>query len=159
VPGLAELTHKPLFVLVERNPWLGVIGSDVPTVVLYEDGLAIFQRKNGDRVEAMQGHMAPAEARAFVDDAVKVGFLDLPRRTTLSSSTDQPTVEILLRSGTAWHLASAYGVDRNGRASDGRSDMVGPSSFVVVYQKGVAMNLPAAEPWRAEQIEVMLWDF
>jgi hypothetical protein len=37
--------------------------------------------------------------------------------------------------------------------------MVGPSSFVVVYQKGIAMNLPAAEPWRAEQIEVMLWDF
>src|SRR5689334_14251271 len=44
VPDLDKLTHKPMFVVTERNPWAMVIGSDVPTVALYEDGLLIYQR-------------------------------------------------------------------------------------------------------------------
>jgi hypothetical protein len=159
VPNLANLTHKPLFVLVERNPWLMVIGSDTPTVVLYEDGLAIYQQMNGDHAEAMKGHMAPAAARAFVDGAVQAGFLELPLHTMLSRGHDLPTVEILLRSGTAWHLASAYGMRRNGPASDGLSDREAPRALATVYEKALAIGIPGAQPWKADEIEVMLWDF
>ncbi|WP_373395804.1 hypothetical protein V8V91_14650 [Algoriphagus halophilus] len=34
----------PVVVLVETNPWLMVIGSDVPTIAIYESGNIVYKR-------------------------------------------------------------------------------------------------------------------
>src|SRR5689334_17565724 len=83
VPDLDKLVHKPLFVVTERDPWAMVIGSDVPTAVLYEDGLVLYQKIDGKRAEAMRGQWTPDQARSFVDELAKAGFLEVPLRESL----------------------------------------------------------------------------
>src|SRR3989339_1632257 len=41
---------KPIAVLLKTNPWLMVVGSDIPKIVIYEDGQVIYlkQKKGND---------------------------------------------------------------------------------------------------------------
>ena len=52
--GLAQNENKPskpypLVILIERNPWLAVTGSDSPTFALYETGLVVFLNREARR--------------------------------------------------------------------------------------------------------------
>ena len=35
---------NPVIALTETNPWLMVIGSDVPTIAIYESGYVVYKR-------------------------------------------------------------------------------------------------------------------
>ena len=39
-----EKYGQPIVVLIETDPWLMVIGSDVPTFSLYENGQIIYKK-------------------------------------------------------------------------------------------------------------------
>ncbi|OCB77669.1 hypothetical protein B0A79_11230 [Flavobacterium piscis] len=39
-----EKYGRPLIALIETDPWLMVIGSDVPTFALYENGQIIYKK-------------------------------------------------------------------------------------------------------------------
>src|SRR5262249_18316423 len=156
VPDLDKLAHKPMFVVTERDPWALVVGADVPTAALYEDGLVIYQRVRGEHAEAMRGQWTPREARSFVAEIIKAGFLELPLRGSLSSWTDQPTVEILLRSGKTWHLSSMYGMRRGDKQA---GDFEPPKAFAEAFSRATALEVRGAVPWKPDEIEVMLWDF
>jgi len=41
-----EKYGKPIVVLIETDPWLMVIGSDVPTFALYESGQIIYKKNS-----------------------------------------------------------------------------------------------------------------
>ena len=40
---------KPIVVLIQTNPWLSVIGSDIPIVAVYEDGQIIYQKRERNK--------------------------------------------------------------------------------------------------------------
>lgn len=157
VAGLDGLRHRPLIQLVERNPWLMVIGSDVPTFVLYEDGLVIFRKGDERRGEHMRADLGRAGAAALAGDIARSGFFDLPRSTSVAHATDQPTVQVLVRDGLRWHLASVYGIGRDGKALHGNEEAA--PAFTRTYRRLVTFDAPKAAPWNPEQIEVMLGDF
>src|SRR5947207_13395630 len=57
---------KPLAVWIQTDPWLGVIGSDVPRAVLYEDGELVFIKVAGRRTVSLRHRkVARAELDAF----------------------------------------------------------------------------------------------
>jgi len=37
---------RPIAIIIEQNPWLMVMGSDTPSMALYEDGTFIFTEKS-----------------------------------------------------------------------------------------------------------------
>jgi hypothetical protein len=147
VTGLAKLRHKPLVMLEERNPWLTVVGSDEPLLVVYDDGLVLHQR-DGSMIEA---HVPPAEVAALAHDLVAAGFDALASRYDCSQGTDQPTTTMLVRDGTRWKSTAARGVARSHPAA-----MPPPSAFVSAYEKTMAYE-PPGKPWVPEEIEIMLW--
>jgi hypothetical protein len=157
VPGLDALAHQPLVVLIERNPWLNVIGSDVPTLALYEDGLVIYHRVKDHHAEALQAQLGKGGAQAMATELVGLGFFELPLYASVAHATDQPTVDVYLRSGTRWHLASVYGIGRDGKATHGDGEPA--PAFARAYQRLATFEAPGAVPWKPEQIEVMLWGF
>jgi hypothetical protein len=144
-------------VLIEHNPWLMVVGSDVPTLVLYEDGLVIYHRVKERRAEPLQARLTPDRAQALAAELVDIGFFGLPLYKERTMGTDQPTVDIYLRSGTRWHLASVYGASRHDPAVYG-DGTPGPV-FSRAYHRLATFEADGAVPWKPEQIEVMLWDF
>ncbi|MDC0740091.1 hypothetical protein [Polyangium mundeleinium] len=156
--GLAKLDHKPLAVLRERNPWLMVLGSDVPTIVVYEDGLVVYHKLVGDKAEALTVNVGAEAARKLVEELATAEFMALPAQISVTDATDQPRVGIALRQGSQWKYASVEGITRNGKATAGETG-VAPAVFVRAYQRLANFHAPGATPWAPETIEIMLWDF
>lgn len=160
VPGLVALTEKPLVALWERDPWLAVIGSDVPTVVVYESGLVIKQAVQDKKLSRMQGRLTRASALALaarLDD----GLASSPARSTLTGITDQRTVELLVRGPRGWRDASCYGLSRTGETSHGAQYQLAPPppGFVAGYLELLRLEPPGASPWIPRELELMLWGF
>ena len=156
--GLSELEHKPLAVLRESNPWLMVIGSDVPTIVVYEDGLVVYQKLAGQKAEGLMVNVGPEAARALVSGLAPPDFMALPARMSVTAATDQPTVGIALRRGSQWKYASVNGLGRDGKAT-AASHGEAPVVFITAYRRLASFDAPGATPWEPESIEIMISDF
>ncbi|TKD12666.1 hypothetical protein [Polyangium fumosum] len=100
--GLAKLDPKPLVVLRERNPWLMVLGSDVPTIVVYEDGLVVYHKLVGNKAEALTANVGAEAAKKLGEELATADFMALPAQASVTAATDQPTVGIALRQGSQW---------------------------------------------------------
>jgi hypothetical protein len=147
-------TAEPLIVLFERNPWLDAVGSDFPTVVVYEDGRTLFVRGDRVKAEVMIGRIESRAAVSLRDEIVAAGFMDAPADTTCTRTTDQVTVEILVRRGVSWKMASAYGIGK-----DGRCEARPPKAFVDAYRRLQKVQGAGAKRFEPEEIEVMIWGF
>lgn len=80
--------------LVERDPWLMVIGADSPTFVLYSDGLVIFRNRNASASPYLHARLS-GEARDKLTRRLALdSLLDLKRSYRASELTDQPTNEL-----------------------------------------------------------------
>ncbi|MEB2312785.1 MAG: hypothetical protein OZ921_11665 [Sorangiineae bacterium] len=160
VPGLDGLAEKPLIALWERDPWLAVIGSDVPTVVVYESGLVIKQSVQGKTLSRVQGRLTRAAALALAA-RVDEGLAKSPASTTVTGVTDQRRVELLVRGTDGWREASCYGLSRTGKASHGEQLQLEPPppGFVAGYLELLELEPPGASPWIPQELEIMLWGF
>jgi hypothetical protein len=147
-------TAAPLIVLFERNPWLMSVGSDFPTLVVYEDGRALFVSGDRQKARVMNGHVDPRAAVSLRDELVAGGFMEAAADTTCSRATDQVTVEILVRRGASWKMASAYGIGKDG-SCEGRA----PKAFVEAYRRLQKLGPAGAKPFEPDEIEVMIWGF
>lgn len=159
VDGLDALTHKPLVVLTELDPWRTVIGSDVPTTVLYEDGTVVSHRGTGNATYAWTAR-APQAVNALARRIASSDVMTLPVRWSVLAATDQPTVRLLVRSGSRWKYTEVYGIRRDGKpAITNNAAPDAPSTFVDAYRALLDFEVDGAVPWTPEQIEIMLWDF
>ena len=73
VPGIEDLEHKPLLLLYEASG--GPEGGWAPSMILYEDGLAVVQRRfetaeGGHVPMSLIGHVSAEAARRFVRDRI-----------------------------------------------------------------------------------------
>jgi len=96
-----EEKNVPILVLVEKNPWIFVIGSDAASFVLYKDGTLIFndgkkalQTKFQSYEEVLKrlAHSSDPSVNDFHDFWKK--FCELDESYTIGFGTDQPSSTI-----------------------------------------------------------------
>jgi hypothetical protein len=160
LPEPTDARRHPLIALYERDPWLMVVGSDVPSVVVYEDGSVLYVRPSSDGgpPKQLEGHLAREEAKALAETTI--GLISADEVHVEVNWTDQPTTEILARSPASggWTANSYYGLSRRGLSHKEPGEAF-ESRFYDAVKKLAALDPPGATVWRPETIEIMLWDF
>ena len=91
VPTSASEQPQPSVVLVERNPWLMVIGSDSPTFVLYSDGLVIF--RNAESSAYLSAHLTEVQHRKLLARIAPESLLELGESYSASECSPSGEVE------------------------------------------------------------------
>jgi hypothetical protein len=143
---------QPIVVLTETDPWLMVVGSDVPSFALYDNGQVIYQRRSGNRMEYVTTQHNRVQTQALIKSFGITDSLMLGRNYfQASEATDQPT-NILLLNFDSVKQVQVYGALRNAN-SQARARTSKP--FLTVYDRLVQYDDPAAITWLPDTIEVL----
>ena len=145
---------KYLIVLVETDPWLMVIGSDVPTFALYENGQIIYKLIENEKVKFYEVNLTQTELQKVIQSLKITDELYKLNHIEASDWTDQPT-NVLILNFRMKKAISVYGrLKSNGEAREKT-----PKEFLVVYDNIKNYKNPNAKEWLPNQIEVMFWDY
>lgn len=133
---LPDTTERwPIVVMFERDPWLTVIGSDVPSVVAYEDGSLIYVTRRGDDVVQLEGRLEP---NRLVTLAREVAALVSTQEAAPEAHwEDLPTTEVLVRVDETWTYDRCYGLTRRGLSAPEGGDPSYESRFFDAVKKPV----------------------
>lgn len=159
---------EPSAVLIERDPWLIVPGSDTPRVVLYDNGTLIWLKKY-DRKQPL--YMVKALDRGELKKLRKSvrltdRFMKLRRYYRLTDITDAATVEIYMSDGNRSKAVSVYGMRQETSELPAawlpyemqNPDKL-PDEFRRVYDAMADIEYPDAEVWIPTYIEVLIWPY
>lgn len=145
---------RPLIVLLETDPWLMVIGSDVPSFVLYEKGQIIYKvikRRKAKLYEATLSKDELSKVITMFSISDSIYALD-DREIVISNATDQPSNNLYLNI-TQEKMISLYGY------LDEESRKYAPKVFLSVYDKIKAYRSDSAKEWLPKKIELMFGDY
>jgi len=146
---------KPLIVLIETNPWLMVIGSDVPSFTLYEKGQVIYKRVENKTTKFYEAKLYEREIPEVINSLVaSEDIYQAPEVIMASSATDQPD-NILYLNYSKPKTIRVYGDLRVG--SKDRTDV--PKDFLIVFDNIKKYTNDSAGEWLPKKIEVMMWDY
>ena len=140
---------KPIIVLIERDPWLMVIGSDSPTFALYSDGTLIYFNKGKGYFSIK---LNKNKLQEYIPDE---SFKKLDNSYFSASSTDQPINIILYFENDDIFSVSVYGDLRS--KDDARK--LTPDTFLNVYDKLIETKNIKGTIWIPDYIEVMIWPY
>lgn len=154
-PGLDGLRRRPLIYMIERDPRRLIIGSDEPTLVVYEDGLAIQNRVIRGRPEQRQGRLSTEQVTALVQQIAANGFMDLPRRMTAESHMHAQAAMIGVRVGEWWKWVTVEGLHLDALPRDAPRLDVFASTYCTLW----SLDVPDARVWEPEEVDVMLWGY
>jgi hypothetical protein len=140
----------PALVLIESDPWLDVVGSDSPSLALYEDGTVIQLKGNGFVATQLTRDSRDKLLQSVSAEALRPFYGEFAATT----STDQITEELLVYHGVKPVFISVYGSLEDPEV---RSKI--PSQVVAAFDTLKAFNPPAEHPWLPHQIEVMVWPY
>jgi hypothetical protein len=149
---MAEDHAPPFVVLVERNPWLMIIGSDSPTFALYADGLVIFRKS--DSADYLSVRLDESERTDLVAQIAPGAIAGLSEAYAASEWTDQPTNELHVWATGAHKTVSVYGALRREPTARAKTPEPFLHAFDVITKFG-----PEASPWMPSQIEVLIWPY
>lgn len=144
-------TPQPLAVLLERDPWLAVVGSDSPTIAIYGDGLVIYRtddgfssvRLNAAELDALRTNLALQEAEPFMGSYYEA-----------SPATDQLTSVLAYWVNGQRRAAMIYG----GRVSVQNSTEV-PQPLKRLSRLLADFRHVDGKPWLPDRFEVMIWPY
>lgn len=147
-----ETYGQPIIVLIETDPWLMVIGSDVPTFALYENGQIIYRKA----VDRKWKYFEVTNDRETTQKIIKsFGITDslMKQQDYIEASgwTDQPTNIILLNFDTVRQI-SVYGRLRDTKNEARRKT---PKDFLTVYDNIIKFEADSAKEWLPDTFEVM----
>ncbi|MVZ65366.1 hypothetical protein GQF61_05825 [Sphingobacterium sp. DK4209] len=147
-----ERYGQPIVVLVETDPWLMVIGSDVPTFALYENGQIIYKKI----VNKEWKYFEVSNDRETTQKIVKsFGITDSLMKQKdfieASSWTDQPTNVMILNFDTVRQI-SVYGSIRETK-TEARAKV--PKDFLTVFDNLIKFESDKAKEWLPDTIEVL----
>ena len=156
---------RPIAVLIEQNPWLMVIGSDVPRLAVYDNGDVIFLKQTGkDDYEFRVAHLTPDELRSLEQkweplfNAKLKNYYDL-----IPGVTDQTTSKLYVSRGDQTVAINAYGLDcDDGPELEQAFSKVKAGPPVVLFQVHRALcnlDFTQNQKWSPKYVEVMLWDY
>ncbi|MES2141202.1 MAG: hypothetical protein V4511_15955 [Bacteroidota bacterium] len=146
---------KPLIVLTETNPWLMVIGSDIPTFAMYENGRIIYKKIENGHLKLYEVTLTGDELEKLIRSlSVSDDLYKLKSSIEASSWTDQPSSDLILNFDST-RIISVYGDLQDSK--DARKKT--PKEFLKVYDKIKKYKNGSAKEWLPNKIEVMLWDY
>lgn len=154
-------------VVLERNPWLMVIGSDSPTFALYDDGAVVWLRDKPTKDEPFSRGATPT-ASVALKELIPYDLAKFADHYQLTSWTDQPTTVIW----TPKKTISIYGNWRttsNPMASDpqlraiAERDKKMSDSFPAEIRASLLrvdeQRKHEGDAWLPNRVEVMLWPY
>ena len=104
-----EKYGQPIIVLIETDPWLMVVGSDVPTFALYENGQIIYKKISDKKWKYFEVQNDREKTQKIIKSFGITDSLMKQRDYTRASTwTDQPTNILLLNFDTLRQV-SVYG--------------------------------------------------
>lgn len=140
----------PAVVLIQRDAWADVLGSDSPLFALYEDGTVIWRKANGFRAT----RLSPSGVQRLIGSLNPDALRALYGRYQGEQGTDQPEEDLLLYRGDKPTFISVYGSLDNQYV---RTSV--PALIATAYDWLKAFNPPSSAAWLPERIEVMLWPY
>lgn len=147
-----EKYGQPVVVLIETNPWLMVIGSDVPSFALYENGQIIYRKVVDRTYRYYEVKKSREETQALIKSfGITDSLMHQKDYTQASSWTDQPTNVLLLNFDTVRQI-SVYG---NLRSEKSEARQKTPKDFLSVYDNIIKFEDAAAQEWLPDTVEVM----
>lgn len=142
---------KPIVVLTVTNPWLMVIGSDVPAFALYENGQVIYKKITDRHVKYYEVKVDHEKQLSLLSTLQITDSLKrLPERIKASSWTDQPNNELILNFDSV-KMTDVYG---NLKGTDVRAKT--PKPFLATYDAIMDFKADNAKEWMPDSVEVML---
>ena len=151
-----EKYGQPIVVLVETDPWLMVIGSDVPTFALYENGQIIYKKVIKKKWKYFEVSTDSEKTQKIIKSfGITDSLMNQPDYIEASSWTDQPT-NILLLNFENLRQISVYG-NLDDKRNESRKKT--PKDFLTVYDNIKKFKDKNAKEWIPEHIEIMLTDY
>lgn len=147
---LSEMRNRqapmPEVVLIERDPWKQVMGSDSPRFALYEDGRVIY--REGEKYRSVK--LSAAELHSFRKSLATAHNSTRSGGYDVALATDQPDNSLLLYRGDPVYL-NVYG-----SLDDEQVVARLPRSVREAYDTVRTFSHTSSEPWMPEKIEVMV---
>jgi hypothetical protein len=159
---------NPIAVVMVKNPWATVIGSDSPRFAYYDDGTAIFaafgDMRTAHRPPYAVANLPAATWQALLPHSLVERFFALDPGThgDRVGITDAPSNQVFLWRDGQRHAVEAYGDFMNLLRDDGpsvfRRDV--PWEFLDVFDRLICCLPPQPwRPWLPPRFEIMLWPF
>lgn len=145
---------EPVVVLTVTNPWLMVIGSDVPSFALYEQGQVIYSKVVDQHRKFFEAVLTAAERDALLAQLDLPALAELPREIEAVQATDQPDNIIYARQADSAITRTVYGYLTEG---EGRKHT--PKAFLRAYELLLNYTNDRAVEWIPRSIELMVWDY
>ncbi|TNE53867.1 MAG: hypothetical protein EP338_10080 [Bacteroidetes bacterium] len=150
-----EKFGSPIIVLTETNPWLMVIGSDVPTIAIYESGNIIYKRIEKNRMKYFSVKLDSTQIQNLIYNiGITDGLVNMKNDIVASSSTDQPTNELILNFDEVI-IKRVYGSLRSNNEARKKT----PNDFLVIYDNLTNYKNEQETEWLPDNIEILLTDF
>lgn len=147
-----EKYGAPIVVLYETNPWLMVIGSDVPVFALYDQGQIIYRKIVNKRYKYFQVQTEREETQRIIKSfGITDSLMELGDYTNVSDASDQPTNILILNFDTLRQISVYGNLKDNGEARKKT-----PPVFLTVYDNILKFENKAASEWLSDSIEVMM---
>src|SRR5262245_12832824 len=148
---------RPVLVWIRTDPWAMVLGSDTPTLSLYEDGAVTCVVRASDKSAThLQRRLAPKDLDETLRTIRALGpFSSLKHQYDLAPGvTDLPTTRFYLDLGAGPPIVTeVYGL---GVVRPGEDRL--PASLSAL-QKYLATTPCEGTPWVPQYVEVMLWPY
>lgn len=151
-----EKYGQPIVVLIETDPWLMVIGSDVPTFALYENGFIIYKKVVNKKWKYFEVSNDPETTQKIIKSfGITDSLMKQQDYIEATGWTDQPTNILLLNFDTLRQV-TVYGGLRNMK-SEARTKT--PQPFLTVYDNLIKFETDKAKEWMPDTFEVMATDY
>lgn len=147
---------KPLIVLTETDPWLMVVGSDVPAFALYETGQIIYKLIENKELNIYEAILTEEGLQEVIQSfLIPDAIYTLPENIEASNWTDQPQNILTLNLTEKTKTINVYG-QLKGNSEDRKKT---PEDFLAIYDKIKQYKNKNAKEWLPEKIEVMFWGY
>nr|WP_315232451.1 lipoprotein [uncultured Flavobacterium sp.] len=147
-----EKYGRPIIALIETDPWLMVIGSDVPTFALYENGQIIYKKIVDKQIKYYEVTNDKETTQKIIKSfGITDNLMKQEDYIVASTATDQPTNVLLLNFDLVRQL-SVYGQLRDLK---NKARQKTPIDFIDVYDKIIKFEDNKAIEWLPDTFEVM----
>ncbi|OQX16558.1 MAG: hypothetical protein BWK80_40075 [Desulfobacteraceae bacterium IS3] len=159
---------RPSAVMIERNPWLNVPGSDTPRVALYDDGTLVYLKKYDKEHPFYMVKALDRESLKKLRKSVCLtdNFMKLDRYYRLTDITDITGVDIYMSDGKRSKAVSVYGLRQKTPELPAAwlpyemqyPDKL-PDEFLKVYNAMTDIGYQDAGVWIPAYIEILIWPY
>ncbi|SFC94546.1 DNA phosphorothioation-dependent restriction protein DptG [Zunongwangia mangrovi] len=150
--------NEPILSLTVTDPWLMVIGSDIPEFTLYDNGELIYKVQKRKKVKLRRVKLENDEITDWISFVENNGLDSLKENYDASYLTDQPYNRLLVNTDNLQKEISVYGyLNKNNQYEKTRK--LTPSNFLKIYDRLSTYKNRKSKKWIPDFIEVMFWPY